>query len=215
MSRDPSSSRAPRGPAPQKDWHGQRIFTEEDLGRYFQGDDPRTVARERRRARRRHGVVIGLLLLTIAGVLLVAWQVLRGNWAIPGWEAAPPTQPLACPAQPASFGQDSTVNVYNGTAVGGLAGGAANDLEERGFTIGTVGNKRLGSQRLVAVVTSGPAGHDTALAVQRSIEGSQFQPDEREDGSVDVVLGARYQQLVSEESVDTADGLLVCPDPSR
>ena len=121
--------------------------------------------------------------------------------------------PLACPVEPASFSQASTVHIYNGTALGGLAGTVANDLEARGFTVGTVGNKHLGNQQRVAVVISGPDGHDTALAVQRTIEGTQFQPDDREDDSVDVVLGARYQQLAAEDAVDTSAGPLLCPEP--
>lgn len=212
-SRPTPSSRAPRDPAPHKEWHGQRIFTEEDLGRYFDEADPHAAAQVRRQRRRRHATVITLLLLLLVGVLLTAWQVLRGNWEIPGWEAAPPPAPLACPVEPASYSQASTVHVYNGTSLGGLAGKVANDLEARGFTVGTVGNKHLGNQQRVAVVTSGPAGHDTALAVQRTIEGTQFQPDDREDDSVDVVLGARYQQLVAEDAVDTTAGPLLCPEP--
>ena len=212
-SRPTPSSRAPKTPAPQKQWHGQRIFTEEDLGRYFEESDPRAVAQVSRQRRRRHAAVILVLVLLLVGVLLTAWQVLRGNWEIPGWEAAPPPAPLACPVEPASFSQASTVHIYNGTALGGLAGTVANDLEARGFTVGTVGNKHLGNQQRVAVVISGPDGHDTALAVQRTIEGTQFQPDDREDDSEDVVLGARYQQLAPEDAVDTSAGPLLCPEP--
>ena len=214
MSPRPSSpQRRPRGPAPHKDWHGQQIFTEEELGEYFAGTDPRALAQEKRRARRRHVTVLTVLLLVIAGVLLTAWQVLRGNWEIPGWEAAPPPEPLTCPAEPATYSQESTVHVYNGTSLTGLAGRVANDLEARGFTIGTVGNKHLGNQQRVGVVVSGPEGHGTALAVQRTIEGTQFQPDDREDDSVDLVLGVRYKQLVAEDAVDTAAGTLLCPEP--
>lgn len=212
-SRPTPSSRAPKTPAPQKEWHGQRIFTEEDLGRYFEQEDPRAAVQLRRRRRRRHTAVIVVLVLLLVGVLLAAWQVLRGNWEIPGWEAAPPPAPLSCPVDPVSFSQASTVHVYNGTSIGGLAGEVANDLEARGFTIGTVGNKRLGNQQRVGVVTAGPEGQDTALAVQRMIEGTQFQPDDREDDSVDLVLGVRYQQLVAEDAVDTTAGPLLCPEP--
>lgn len=201
-------------PAPHKDWHGQRIFTEDDLGRYFEGEDPEETSRRRKRRRWLHGSVITLIVLLIAAGVFVAWQVLRGQWEIPGWEAAAPPTPLACPANPTAYAQDSSVNVYNGTSVEGLAGGVANELEERGFEIGTVGNRRLGNQQLVAVVMSGPDGHGTALAVQRQFEGSQFQPDERADDSVDVVLGARYTVLVPEVDVDTEPGVLRCPDPT-
>lgn len=212
-SRSTPPSSEPRDPASHKEWQGQRIFTEEDLGRYFDEDDPRAIAQVRNQRRRRHATVISLLILLLLGVLVGAWQVLRGNWEIPGWEAAAPPVPLACPVEPATFSQASTVNVYNGTSLAGLAGKVANAIEDRGFTIGTVGNRYLGNQQRVGVVISGPQGHDTALAVQRTIEGTQFQPDEREDDSVDLVLGVRYKQLVAEESVDKAPGPLLCPEP--
>lgn len=189
---------------------GRRIFTEDDLAGYFEAVDPRDLERERRRRHRRHGLVLGLVACLVLGVTLTAVQVLRGNWSIAGWEAAPPQEPLRCPAGTVEYAQDSPVSVYNGTTIGGLAGDVANALERRGFAIAGVGNRRLPTSTMVAVILAGPGGRQTAFAVQRNIEGSVFRPDDRQDASVDVIMGTKYTGLVPAEDVDIRPGPLDC-----
>lgn len=189
---------------------GRRIFTEDDLAGYFYTVDPRDLERERRRRHRRHGLVLGLVACLVLGMTVTAVQVLRGHWSIPGWEAAPPEEPLRCPAGTVDYAQDSPVSVYNGTTIGGLAGDAANALEQRGFSIAGVGNRRLSTSTMVAVILAGPAGRQTAFAVQRNIEGSVFRPDDRQDATVDVIMGTKYSGLVPAEDVDIRPGPLDC-----
>lgn len=195
-----------------REWHGQKIFTEADLGEVFDDEPTAEQQRRARRKRRRHGWVLALLLILLVAVGGVAWQVIRGEWEIPGWERSPAPSVLPCPTQSATYAQTSRVNVYNGTSLSGLAGDVATALTERGFTVGETGNRYLSNQRVVAVVVSGPEGQDTALAVQRNLEGAQFQPDERADDSVDVVMGADFEHLTPAERVDEAPGVLFCPE---
>lgn len=192
------------------DWHGQQIVTADDLGEYFDGVDPQALQRDRRRRRHRHGIVLGLLVALLAGTSFTAWQVIRGAWEIPGWEAAPPPEPLLCPAGDLEFGQASTVNVYNGTRLTGLAGDTADQLEQRQFTIGEVGNRRINTASMSAVISSGHGGRETAFALQRSIDGAVYTPDRREDDGVDVVVGTQFEGLIPEDQVDTAAGPLSC-----
>jgi hypothetical protein len=194
----------------RSDPEGRRIFTEDDLDGYFDEVDPRILARDRRRRHRRHVVVLLLVALAVAGALVTAYQVLRGDWAIPGWEAAPPAKPLLCPAGQFDYSTASTVTVYNGTNIGGLAGDVANALERREFAIGGVGNQGFSTANMVAVIVSGAAGRDTAFAVQRNIEGSVYRPDDRGDDTVDVIVGTRYQGLLPVERVSTQAGPLDC-----
>ena len=156
----PGASR-PQEPArddPRVEGDGRRIFTEDDLDGYFRAVDPRLLARDRRRRHRRHGIVLGLVALLMIGLAVTAVQVLRGEWAIPGWEASPPQEPLLCPAGTLSYAKESPVTVYNGTTIGGLAGDVANALEERRFIVEGVGNKGFSTSNMVAVIISGPAG---------------------------------------------------------
>lgn len=205
----------PRPPEPLRDDprledDGRRIFTEDDLDGYFRAVDPRVLARDRRRRHLRHGIVLGLVALLVAGLTVAAVQVLRGEWTIPGWEAAPPPEPLLCPSGTFSYTKDSPVTVYNGTTVGGLAGDVANALERRRFTIDGVGNKGFSTSNMVAVIISGPQGRDTAFAVQRNIEGAIYRPDEREQDSVDIIMGTKYTGLVPAAEVDPRPGPLDC-----
>lgn len=202
-----------RGPArddPRREDDGRRIFTERDLEGYFGAVDPHVLARDRRRRHRRHGIVLTLVVLLVVALTVTAWQVLRGQWTIPGWEAAPPQEELLCPAGTVDYAQDSAVTVFNGTTIGGLAGDVANALEDREFLIGGVGNKGFSTSNMVAVIVSGPQGRTTSLAVQRNIEGSVYLPDRREDGTVDVIVGTRYRGLRPADAVSTAPGPLDC-----
>jgi len=213
-----TSGQRPGGPRPQQparddprvEGDGRRIFTEDDLDGYFRAVDPRLLARDRRRRHRLHGIVLGLMALLMLGLAVIAVQILRGAWAIPGWEASPPQEPLLCPAGTFSYAKDSPVTVYNGTTIGGLAGDVANALEERRFIIGGVGNKGFSTSNMVAVIISGPAGLDTAFAVQRNIEGSVYRPDGREEATVDIIMGTKYKGLVRAADVDTRPGPLDC-----
>lgn len=195
---------------PRREADGRRIFTERDLGRYFGAVDPRVLARDRRRRHRRHAIALVLVALVVAGTAFTALQVLRGEWTIPGWEAAPPTEPVLCPAGDVEYSKESTVTVYNGTTIGGLAGDVANALEARDFVIGGVGNKGFSTANMVAVIISGAGGRETSLAVQRNIEGSVYLPDEREEDTVHVIMGTKYKGLVPEGSVSTQAGPLDC-----
>lgn len=195
---------------PRVEEDGRRIFTEDDLDGYFRAVDPSLLARDRRRRHRRHGLVLGLLALLVAGLTVIAVQVLRGEWAIPGWESAPPGEPLLCPAGTFDYAKESPVTVYNGTTIGGLAGDVANALERRRFIIDGVGNKRFSTSNMVAVILSGPDGRETAFALQRNIEGSVYRPDDRQEDTVDIIMGTKYTGLVPAAVVDPRPGPLDC-----
>jgi LytR cell envelope-related transcriptional attenuator len=203
----------PRGPDrvdPRLEDGGRRIFTEDDLDGYFRAVDPRVLARDRRRRHRRHGIVLGLVALLLAGLAVTAVQVLRGQWSIPGWEASPPQEPLLCPAGTFSYVRESPVTVFNGTTIAGLAGDVADALEERRFAISGVGNKGFSTSNMVAVIISGPEGEDTAFALQRNVEGSVYRPDGREGDTVDIIMGTKYTGLVPAQEISTQPGPLDC-----
>jgi hypothetical protein len=192
------------------EWHGHRIVTETDLGAVFEEDD---AARQHRATMRRvrHGVVLVLLIGLLAAAAYVALGITRGEITIGSADSSPaPTS--TCPAGPFDYQDPSaiTVNVYNSTTVDGLAGTAASELRDRAFAVRDIGNREGGSTAATAVIVSGEGGRANAFTVQRTIPDSIYVPDEREDRTVDVVLGSSYAGIVPPEGVDVTPAGLTC-----
>lgn len=221
MTNQPSkgSSRSKAAKRDPKEWHGHRIVTEDDLGAVFvndgdgDGEDDR-VARRARRRRIRHGVVLGLLLVVVAGAALFAQAVIEGRIALSEPGGTSPSAEAGCPAGPFSYQPATTVtvNVFNSTATPGLAGTAAEGLSQRGFSVGTVGNTSLNREGMTALILSGPAGQQSAYTLQQHIPDTEYMADERTDASVDVILGSGFQSLAPAAQAEAAGpGPLSCP----
>lgn len=192
------------------EWHGQRIVTETDLGAVFTDDD----ADRRRRVSMRkvfHGVVLVVLVGLVAAAVYVALGIARGDISTGEPEAVPePT--VTCPAGPFDYQDPSaiTVNVYNSTSIDGLAGTAAEQLRGRSFAVRDIANKPVDRTGMTAIIVSGEAGHANAFTLQRTIPDSIYVADEREDRTVDVVLGSGYAGVVPPERIDVTPAGLSC-----
>lgn len=194
------------------EWHGHRIVTETDLGAVFGAED---AARRRRAGRRRvrHGIVLALLVILLAAAVYVAVGITRGDISVGEPEAAAAPSPTStCPPGPFDYQDPSavTVNVYNGTTISGLAGTAAGQLRERAFAVRDIGNRDPISTAMSAIIISGEGGRANAFTVQRTIPNSVYVADEREDRTVDVVLGESYAGIVPPEAVDITPAGLTC-----
>ncbi|WP_052274067.1 LytR C-terminal domain-containing protein [Arthrobacter sp. L77] len=192
------------------EWHGQRIITETDLGAVFQEDD---ADRRRRVSRRRilHGFVLVLLVGLVTAAVYVAVGIARGDISTGAPEAAPePTS--TCPAGPFDYQDPSaiTVNVYNSTSIDGLAGTAAEQLRGRAFAVREIANRPVGPTGMTAIIVSGEAGRANAFTLQRTIPESIYVADEREDRTVDVILGSGYAGVVPPERMDVTPAGLSC-----
>ncbi|WP_240615190.1 LytR C-terminal domain-containing protein [Arthrobacter ruber] len=196
------------------EWHGHRIVTETDLGAVFEEDD---AERRRRMSRRRirHGVVLVLLVGLLAAGVFLAVGLARGDISI-GASEPTPTPTSTCPAGPFDYQDPSaiTVNVYNSTSIDGLAGAAADQLRGRAFAVRDIGNRQVDAAAVTAVIVSGEGGRANAFTLQRTLPGSVYRADEREDRSVDVIVGSSFAGLVPPEGVDiTPAGLSCAPEP--
>ncbi|MGV0109604.1 LytR C-terminal domain-containing protein [Arthrobacter sp. CP30] len=192
------------------EWHGHRIVTETDLGAVFQEDD---AARRRRASMRRirHGVVLVVLIGLLAAAVYVALGIARGDISVGTAEASPePTS--TCPAGPFDYQDPSaiTVNVFNSTTIDGLATTAADQLRGRAFAVRDIGNRQVGSTGMTAIIVSGEGGRANAFTVQRTIPDSLYVADEREDRTVDVIVGSSYTGIVPPEGVDITPAALRC-----
>jgi hypothetical protein len=164
---------------------------------------------ERQRAiRRRHllerqAVIFGGLIAALLTLLVVGLAVWFG--AVPApvsvpFVTPPPEETTAAPpcppqdARPVPY-QEITVNVYNGTTRGGLAAATAAELANRGLRIGVRANDPYGMYEGATLVRTGGAGLAHAYTVAAIFPDAVVQLDVREDTTVDVTLGSRYNGL--------------------
>ncbi|MFC5381964.1 LytR C-terminal domain-containing protein [Aquipuribacter nitratireducens] len=182
---------------------------------------PEVVAERLRRRRGRwralrHGVVLLLVITVVGGTGVIAAGAVLGRWALPFApepQAAPSVAPTGAPCEPAAVQpanvQGTSVTVLNGTDRTGLAGGTADELEARGFTIAEIGNAPREVE--AAVVRYSPVAEPAALVVAANLQGAVLEPDERVD-VVTVVLGETWAGLAAP---DVAAEAAATPQPSR
>jgi len=147
-----------------------------------------------RRRRRRTALVLTALIGVVAAVGLYATAYYMG-WlgdddltTADGTNITPPAPTLA-PAE-------VTVNVYNATQISGLAGRIANELKDRGFTVGTVSNDPLRETvEAPAALRYGDAGRPYAAVLKTIVNEPGLHPDTRTDTAVDFVLGNGFTEL--------------------
>lgn len=178
--------------------------------------------RRRRHVRERQAVVFGVMLGAMAVSAFGAAAVYTGNLSLPFLShaiASPAPTGLAaanspCPpegALPVPYNQ-ITVNVYNGTSRPGLAGETATSLAGRDFVIGSQGNASdwgySGSQDGTALIQFGATGAAQAYTVAAQFDSPLLVLDDRQDPSVDVVVGTAYNTLVA-----AADVVLAADQP--
>lgn len=103
---------------------------------------------------------------------------------------APPPKPPAMSSY--------TVNVYNTTWRSGLAKSTLADLTARGFKGGKQGNDPDGSflPNEVAVIRHGPDADLAAAQVARHIDGATLVQVPRQNMTIDVVLGNRFDKVI-------------------
>ena len=157
--------------------------------------------------RGRVDVLIGLL----AAAVYVALGIARVDISVGAAEASPePTS--TCPAGPFDYQDPSaiTVNVFNSTTIDGLATTAADQLRGRAFAVRDIGNRQVGSTGMTAIIVSGEGGRANAFTVQRTIPDSLYVADDREDRTVDVIVGSSYTGIVPPEGVDITPAALRC-----
>ncbi len=164
----------------------------------------------RRRMHERQAGIFGLLLAGLAVAGIGSAAVFSGAVDLPflarDFSTASPTPGVGsivpCPptgALPVAVGE-VTVNVYNGSNASGLAGSTATALTERGFAVATVANAtlRLGD---AARLSFGASGVAAAYTLAAHLEDPVMVLDERQDATVDLIVGERFNDLVPADEV--------------
>jgi hypothetical protein len=174
----------------------------------------RKKARRRGRGRHRARTIVVLLIMATAVAAGATWLWNEDDGqpaaAAPRRPSCPPTQPA--PAVVAA--RDVHVNVYNATKQRGLASEVAKQLRKRGFLIGKVENDPADRTVTgVAEVRSSTSGAAAARTVGAQVASFVAAPDQRKDGSVDLVLGAGYRTLRTTAAASAAMSPTPAPRP--
>lgn len=152
-------------------------------------------SRSRRSGIRRRVLVVVLALLTIVAASWAAWTV--ASQQSPRAQPAPtPSCPAPSPTPSVVAAGEVRVNVYNATDRRGLAARVAAELGRRGFRVKKVDNDPAGRTVTgAAEVRHSAAGAGAARTVAAQVGDVVSVPDEREDATVDLVLGAAFVRL--------------------
>ena len=167
----------------------------------------------------RQAGIFGLLLAGLAVAGIGSAAVFTGAVDLPflarDFSTATPTPGVGsvvpCPpagALPVAVGEVA-VNVYNGSNASGLASSTGTLLTERGFAVVTVANAtlRLGD---AARLSFGASGVAAAYTLAAHLDDPVMVLDERQDATVDLIVGERFNDLrpVEEVVLDPAQELV-------
>jgi hypothetical protein len=192
---------------------------------------PSTGPRPDRRHRRRRSPVVSIVLVAVGMVVLFGAGfglsvIIRGaaggadaggNTAAPSPNGTSPTsEPCVTVTVTPGAGLPNpsqvTTNIFNSTDRAGLAASTAEELQARGFIIGTIDNDPL--ERAVsapAEVRHGPSGESAATLMTYYIPGAVLVNDGRTDATIDTALGQAFTAVAAQAQVDAA---LLAPSPS-
>ena len=147
----------------------------------------------KRRRQRRTAVTLLLTTLFLFGAFWWAWSYIRDDGEAPPATSQPTTDVGQCGDNDP---RTVTLNVYNASSRSGLAGTVADELRDRGFTIGEVANDPLGASfSAPAQVRYGEPGRQQAAMLRGIVEDEQVVRDERTTTDLDLVLGPNYVEL--------------------
>jgi hypothetical protein len=177
-------------------------------------DTERQQALRHRRLQQRQTVIFGALIAVLVVFGLVAGLMWAGAVPAPftrAFSSASPTEAqivTPCPpegATPVAF-SEVLANVYNGTDRGGLAGETGQALGRLGVVVNQQANWPQGAYADAVQIVVGPLGVTAGYSLARVFPGAVVSLESsRTDESVDVVLGATYDKMLSPDQVAALD----------
>lgn len=190
-------------------WDDEPAWTDEDERRY---QERRRAEMRAARRRRLQATFFALVVLLVLGTGATAAGVYQGWWEWPPWEGRDEPLPtrtvVVCPTPEVTAAPvaEVTLAVLNSTDRAGLAASTAEQLQERGFTVGSIGNDAGGQLDGVAVVRHGPEGLLAARTVAAQVAGAELVDDGRAGTAVELSLGAGFTGLRPPEEAAAAAG---------
>ncbi|GAA1167887.1 LytR C-terminal domain-containing protein [Nesterenkonia sandarakina] len=139
------------------------------------------------------GMISGASWLMINGTLPLS---IFGRGSIPTAEQCPSsTQQPVVPER-------VRISVFNTTNAAGLAHEVADELRDRSFRVAEVDNDYFADTGFAGIIRVGDRGLRQAYTLQQHIPGTMVDVDERDDYSVDLILGSEFSVLDMEEAGD-------------
>lgn len=155
---------------------------------------PIVAGRTRRTRQIRATVTLLLALAFLGGAFYTAYSYIQNDARSPQAKASDCAtgtvdKPIAKPST-------VTVNVYNATSTAGLAAEVARKLKQRGYQIGEIDNDPLKKKVTgSAEIRYGDSGRAQARSARLAIKDAKLVNDKRTDETIDLVIGAKYQDL--------------------
>lgn len=177
--------------------------------------DPARVTRRRREHERQaviYGVLCAALLLVGLGALAVYTGAIDAPFARGFTNPHEVDDDVTPPCLPAVEGQpdgalplanaDVHVRIYNASGTAGIAGANQQVLERRGFSIDGIGD--YGSTITRSELRFGSNGIVAAYTLAAHFPSMNLVLDTREDATVDLLVGERYDRPLNEDDVPIA-----------
>ncbi|WP_153397906.1 LytR C-terminal domain-containing protein [Ornithinicoccus halotolerans] len=159
-----------------------------------------------RRRRRRAALVLSALILLLLLVFGYAVAYFEGWLPAGDEEGADDAAVTTAPADPGLAPEDVTVNVVNNVGTAGLAGRTAEALQTYGYTVDAVRDDDRDVEVEGVDIRHGTAGEDAARQLQQDLfPDARLVPDDREDETVDLVLGEGFEELPAAEEADQGE----------
>lgn len=171
------------------------------------------VARQRRWRRVRTSLTLLVLVGVVIGAAWYGWRNVIDDEepAVVATDApCTPNSPTAAPAP-----GDIRVNVYNATTRNGLAASVAQQLRQLGFNVVDIANDPLAKTIKGAGEVRGHVDQQAAAGTLTALlPGAAFVPDDRDDPTVDLVLGNGFKNLAKGPDAAAGSDLPTCAPPS-
>lgn len=180
----------------------------------------RARAARRRHLQQRQTVIFGTLIAAMLVVGLAAGAMWVGilpspvSVAIEAPESTSAADSQPCPPEGATYVplEEISANVLNGTNENGLAGRTTDALAERGVAVGRTANADSAFEG-VARILAGPSGLPAAFTLAELFNGAEVEVDSREDETVDVILGSKFEALRPKDEI-SIDPKAAIPAPT-
>ena len=168
----------------------------------------RARAARRRHLQQRQTVIFGTLIAAMLVVGLAAGAMWVGilpspiSVAIESPEDSSGADTQPCPPDGATYVplEEISANVLNGTTEAGLASRTTEALADRGVAVGRTANADSAFEGVARLLT-GPKGLPAAFTLAELFDGAEVEVDSREDETVDVILGSKFESLRPKDEI--------------
>ncbi|MCH8565757.1 LytR C-terminal domain-containing protein [Nesterenkonia sp. LB17] len=160
-------------------------------------------------------LLIWLGTLAVIGLISGAsWLMINGALPLSVFGRGSITAAEQCPSgtQQPVVPERVRISVFNTTNAPGLAHEVADELSDRSFRVAEVDNDYFADTGFAGIIRVGDRGLRQAYTLQQHIPDTMVDVDERDDYSVDLILGSEFAVQDMEEAgdLDMVPGLLRC-----